>query len=1089
MSQNLEAQRKHKLMSRITESSVEEFAIELLEGLGYEYMAGPDIAPDGERAERKSFEDVLLLDRLRKAVEAINPTIPSGAREDAIKQIQRLNFPELIANNEAFHRMLTEGIKVTYQKDGVERGDLVRLVDFTNLEDNEFLVVNQFTVVQNNINKRPDLILFVNGIPLVVIELKNPADEQATIHSAFRQTQTYKEMISNLFYYNCFIVISDGLEAKAGSISYDYTHFMAWKSINGKKDESYLISQLETLIKGMLNRKTLLDIIRHFIVFDKSRREDKETGITSIQTVKKLAYYHQYFAVNKAVESALRASGYFIGREYNSQRAKESPENFGLNSVNTQPLGDRKGGVIWHTQGSGKSLSMVFFAGKIILTLDNPTILVITDRNDLDDQLYDTFAASKQLLRQDPVQAQDREHLKELLNVASGGVVFTTIQKFQPEEGNVYPTLSERKNIIVIVDEAHRTQYGFKAKTVDEIDENGRVIGKKTVYGFAKYMRDALPNATYIGFTGTPIEKEDRNTPAVFGNYVDIYDISQAQDDGAIVKIYYESRLAKIELSDEGKKLVTQLDEELKLDDLAETQKAKAKWTQLEALVGSKERIRQIALDIVTHFEQRQEVFEGKGMIVTMSRRIAADLYSEIIRIRPQWHSDDIRKGAIKVVMTSASSDGPEMSKHHTSKEQRRIFADRMKNHDDEMKLVIVCDMWLTGFDVPCLHTMYLDKPMRGHTLMQAIARVNRVYKDKPGGLIVDYLGIASDLKEALSFYAESGGRGDPAVLQEQAVKVMLEKLEVVSQMFHGFDFKPYFTSDTSTKLSIILSSEEHILGLENGKKRYIDEVTALSKAFSIAIPHEKAMAIKDEVAFYQAVKARLVKFDITGTGKTSEEIETTIKQVIDQALVSDKVIDIFDAAGMKKPDISILSEEFLLEVRNMEHKNIALEVLKKLLNDEIKSRSKKNLVQSRTLMEMLEASINRYHNKAITAAEVIEELIKLSKEIKEMDKEPEELGLSDYEYAFYTAIADNKSARELMQKEKLRELAVVLYQKVKENVSIDWTIKESVRAKLKVIVKRTLRQYGYPPDMQAIATETVLKQAVMIADELTQKS
>lgn len=1075
-------------MTRITESSVEEFAIELLEGLGYEYMAGPDIAPDGEKAERKSFEDVLLLDRLRKAVEAINPTIPSEAREDAIKQIQRLNFPELIANNEAFHRMLTEGIKVTYQKDGVERGDLVWLIDFTNLEDNEFLVVNQFTIVQNNINKRPDLILFVNGIPLVVIELKNPADEQATIHSAFRQTQTYKEMISNLFHYNGFIVISDGLEAKAGSISYDYTHFMAWKSIDGKKDESYLISQLETLIKGMLNRKTLLDIIRHFIVFDKSRREDKETGITSIQTVKKLTYYHQYFAVNKAVESALRASGYFIEKEYNSQRAKESPENFGLNSVNTQPLGDRKGGVIWHTQGSGKSLSMVFFAGKIILTLDNPTILVITDRNDLDDQLYDTFAASKQLLRQDPVQAQDREHLKELLNVASGGVVFTTIQKFQPEEGNVYPTLSERKNIIVIVDEAHRTQYGFKAKTVDEIDENGRVTGKKTVYGFAKYMRDALPNATYIGFTGTPIEKEDRNTPAVFGNYVDIYDISQAQDDGAIVKIYYESRLAKIELSDEGKKLVAQLDEELKLDDLAETQKAKAKWTQLEALVGSKERIRQIALDIVTHFEQRQEVFEGKGMIVTMSRRIAADLYSEIIRIRPQWHSDDIRKGAIKVVMTSASSDGPEMSKHHTTKEQRRIFAARMKNPDDEMKLVIVCDMWLTGFDVPCLHTMYLDKPMRGHTLMQAIARVNRVYKDKPGGLIVDYLGIASDLKEALSFYAESGGRGDPAVLQEQAVKVMLEKLEVVSQMFHGFDYKPYFTADTSTKLSIILSSEEHILGLENGKKRYIDEVTALSKAFSIAIPHEKAMVVKDEVAFYQAVKARLVKFDITGTGKTSEEIETTIKQVIDQALVSDKVIDIFDAAGMKKPDISILSEEFLLEVRNMEHKNIALEVLKKLLNDEIKSRSKKNLVQSRTLMEMLEASINRYHNKAITAAEVIEELIKLSKEIKEMDKEPEELGLSDYEYAFYTAIADNKSARELMQKEKLRELAVVLYQKVKENVSIDWTIKESVRAKLKVIVKRTLRQYGYPPDMQAIATETVLKQAEMIADELTQK-
>lgn len=719
--------------------------------------------------------------------------------------------------------------------------------------------------------------------------------------------------------------------------------------------------------------------------------------------------------------------------------------------------------------------------------LDNPTILVITDRNDLDNQLFDTFAASKHLLRQDPVQAESREHLKELLNVASGGVVFTTIQKFQPEEGNVYPDLSDRRNIIVIVDEAHRTQYGFNAKTIDEKDDKGNVIGKKTVYGFAKYMRDALPNATYIGFTGTPIEKEDRNTPAVFGNYVDIYDISQAQDDGATVKIYYESRLAKITLSEEGKKLISELDEELEKEDLAEAQKAKAKWTQLEALIGSEGRIRQIAKDIVTHFEQRQEVFEGKGMIVTMSRRIAADLYDEIIKIKPQWHNDELKKGTIKVVMTSASSDGPKMARHHTTKEQRRVLAERMKDPEDELKLVIVCDMWLTGFDVPCLHTMYLDKPMKGHTLMQAIARVNRVYKDKPGGLIVDYLGIASDLKEALSFYADSGGKGDPAVLQEHAVQVMLEKLEIVSQMFHGFDYNRYFTADTSTKLSIILSAEEHILSLENGRKRFIDEVTALSKAFSIAIPHEQAMAVKDEVAFYQAVKARLVKFDTTGTSRTDEEIETAIRQVIDQALVTEKVIDIFDAAGIKKPDISILSEEFLLEVQNMKHKNIALEVLKKLLNDEIKARMKKNLIQSRTLMGMLEDSIKRYHNKVITAVEVIDELIKLSKEIKQMDKEPKEMGLSDYEYAFYTAIADNKSARELMQKETLRELAVVLYERVKQNASIDWTIKESVRAKLRVIVKRTLRQYGYPPDMQVLATETVLKQAEMIADELVQ--
>ncbi|ABE52135.1 type I restriction endonuclease [Methanococcoides burtonii DSM 6242] len=1071
----------------MTESAIEEFAIELLEHQGYQYIYAPDITPDSDTPERERFEDVLLSERLRKSIGRINPTIPADAREDAIRQIQRLNSPELIANNEAFHRMLTEGIKVSYQKDGADRGDLVWLVDFNDPENNEFLVTNQFTVIENNVNKRPDIILFVNGLPLVVIELKNPADENATVRSAFRQLQTYKQAISSLFAYNGFMVISDGLEAKSGSLSAGFSRFMAWKSSDGTVEASPLIGQLETLINGMLNKTTLLDLVRHFIVFEKSKKEDRTTGIITIQTVKKLATYHQYYAVNRAVESTLRASGYAAAKDWQIFGLHhESPESYGLPGVTEQPIGDRKGGVVWHTQGSGKSLSMVFYTGKIVLAMDNPTVVVITDRNDLDDQLFDTFAASKQLLRQEPVQAENRGHLKELLNVASGGVVFTTIQKFQPEEGNVYPKLSDRRNIIVIADEAHRTQYGFKAKTIDIKDEQGNVIGQKIVYGFAKYTRDALPNATYLGFTGTPIEKTDVNTPAVFGNYVDIYDISQAVEDGATVKIYYESRLAKIILSKEGKKLVSELDEELEKENLAETQKAKAKWTQLEALIGSEGRIRQIAQDIVTHFEQRKEVFEGKGMIVAMSRRIAADLYDEIIKIKPQWHNDDFKKGEIKIVMTSASSDGPKISKHHTTKEQRRALAERMKDPEDELKLVIVRDMWLTGFDVPCLHTMYIDKPMKGHTLMQAIARVNRVYKDKPGSLVVDYLGIASDLKEALSFYSDSGGKGDPAVLQESAVQLMLEKLEIVSQMFHGFSYEHYFAADTSTKLSIILAAEEHILGLENGKKRYIDEVTALSRAFSIAIPHEEAMDVKDEISFYQAIKARLVKFDSTGTGKTDEEIETAIRQVIDQALVTEQVIDVFDAAGIKKPDISILSEDFLLEVQNMEHKNIALEVLKKLLNDEIKARVKKNLVQSKSLMEMLEDSIKKYHNKVITAAEVIEELIELSKEIKRMDKEPLEMGLSEFEYAFYTAIADNDSARELMQKEKLRELAVVLFDKIKQNASIDWTIKESVRAKLKVIVKRTLRQYGYPPDLQALATETVLKQAELITDEIT---
>jgi type I restriction enzyme R subunit len=776
--------------------------------------------------------------------------------------------------------------------------------------------------------------------------------------------------------------------------------------------------------------------------------------------VKKLAFYHQYFAVNKAVESVMRA-------------ASEG--------------GDRRGGVIWHTQGSGKSLTMAFLAGKLILKLNNPTIVVITDRNDLDDQLYDTFVACKQLLRQDPVQAQNRDDLKQLLRVTSGGVVFTTMQKFWPEEGNVYPMLSDRRNIVVFVDEAHRTQYGFKARTIDEKDEHGNVIGNKVVYGLAKYLRDALPNATYIGFTGTPIEKEDRNTAVVFGSYVDIYDIAQAQEDGATVKIYYESRLAKIGLTEEGKKLIKELDEDLALEDLSDIQKAK--WTQLEALIGSRERLRQIAQDIVTHFEERQKVFEGKGMIVTASRRIAADLYGEIVRLRPEWHDNDIKKGAIKVVITSSSADGPDIAKHHTTKEQRRVLAERMKDPKDDLKLVIVCDMWLTGFDVPCLHTMYLDKPMKGHTLMQAIARVNRVYKDKPGGLIVDYLGVAADLKEALAFYSESGGRGDPVMLQEEAVKVMKEKLEVVSQMFHGFDYKSYFTADTSKKLSIILAAEEHILGLEDGKERFIDQVTALSKAFSIAVPHEEAMTVKDEVASYQAVKSRLSKFDRDGGRRDGEDLETVVKQVIDQALVTEPVVDIFDAAGIKKPDISILSEEFLMEVKNMQHKNIALETLKKLLNDEIKARSKTNLVHSKTLMEMLENSIKRYQNKIITAAEVIEELIELAKKIKETDRIPAEMGLTDYEYAFYTAIADNESAKELMGKETLRELAVVLYEQVKRNASIDWTIKESARAKLRVVVKRTLRRYGYPPDMQELATETVIKQAEMIADELAQAS
>ncbi|MBE2198929.1 MAG: type I restriction endonuclease subunit R [Anaerolinea sp.] len=1104
---------------KLTEDAIEHLAIDRLAAEGYSYLYGPDIAPDGSLPERASYEDVLLLGRVQAAVARLNPTIPPNARLDALRQLQRLNAPDLIANNEAFHRLLTEGIPVTYQKDGSPRGDLVWLVDFAHPEANEYLAVNQFTVIENGVNKRPDVVLFINGLPLVVLELKNAADENATILAAFKQLQTYKAAIPSLFTYNSLLVISDGLDARAGSLSAAYSRFLAWKTVDGRTEASPQIPQIETLIRGMLNSRTLLDLIRHFTVFEKSKKEDLHTGIVTIATDKKIAAYHQYYAVNKAVESTLRAAGdlrldqsprlVLSNAEglVQSGLVKEDPAAYNLPSVANQPTGDRKAGVVWHTQGSGKSLSMVFYTGKIVQILNNPTILVITDRNDLDDQLFDTFAASRQLLRQEPVQADSRDHLKTLLKVASGGVVFTTIQKFQPDEGNIYETLSERPNIVVIADEAHRTQYGFAAKTIDEKDAAGNVIGKKIVYGFAKYLRDALPNATYLGFTGTPIEKADVNTPAVFGNYVDIYDIAQAVEDGATVRIYYESRLAKIELDEEGRELVRKLDKDLAEAELVEAEaspstgsgdfsQAKARWTQLAALVGSPARLKNVAQDIVTHFEQRQEVFEGKGMIVTMSRRIAADLYREIVALRPDWHHPDLGKGTVKVVMTAVSSDGPEIALHHTHKEQRRKLAERMKTPDDPLKIVIVRDMWLTGFDVPSLHTMYIDKPMKGHNLMQAIARVNRVYKDKPGGLIVDYLGIAADLKEALAFYSDSGGRGDPAQVQEQAVALMLEKLEVVSQMFaprldhssrmvqSGFPYENYFHANTAQKLSLILAAEDFILGLPDGKRRYIHEVTALSQAFALAVPHDEALDVKDEVAFFQAVKARLVKFD-GGNGRSDAEIETAVRQVIDQALVSNQVIDIFDAAGIKKPDISILSEEFLLEIQGMEHKNIALETLKKLLSDEIKARAKKNLVQSKKLLEMLEDALKRYHNKAITSAQVIDELIHLGKDIRDSDSEAAAMGLTDFEYAFYTAVANNDSARQLMQQAQLRELAVVLTERVRANTSIDWTIKESVRSKLRVIVRRTLRQYGYPPDMQKLATDTVLKQAELIAEEL----
>jgi type I restriction enzyme R subunit len=1078
-------------MKPITENIIEQSTIEILQSQGWEYLPGLAIAPGAEQAERESFEQIILVDRLRKALATLNPDIPIDAREAAIQKIQRIHSPDLLHNNEEFHRLLVEKVKIPYQKSGYESSHEVALVDFGHPENNQFMVINQYTIIENNQTKRLDVLLFVNGIPMVVIELKNATDENADIISAFRQIQTYKATIPGLFTFNSVCIISDGLECKAGSVSADISRYMAWKSADGIKDASRFRPQLETLLKGMLQPSVLLDLICNFIVFEKIKKEDIKTGLIQIQTEKKLAAYHQYYAVNKAVQSTIVASG-----------------------VN----GDRRGGVVWHTQGSGKSISMVFYSGKLITSpeMQNPTIVLITDRNDLDDQLFDTFAASVQLLRQEPVQAENREHLKALLKVASGGIIFTTIQKFFPEDNkSFYDQLSDRKNIVVIADEAHRTQYGFKAKLIDEKDkETKEAIGKRIAYGFAKYMRDALPNATYIGFTGTPIESTDVNTPAVFGQYVDIYDISQAVADGSTVRIYYEGRLAKVNLDEEGKRLIEEFDQELEEDeDTTGSQKAKSKWTKLEAIVGNEERIKNLARDIVTHFELRQQVFSGKAMIVTMSRRIAVELYNDIVTIKPEWHNEDILKGSVKVVMTSSSSDGPVLQKHHTTKNQRSALADRFKDPDDNLKLVIVVNMWLTGFDAPCLHTLYIDRLMRGHNLMQAIARVNRVFRDKPGGLVVDYLGIATNLKKALSFYSIAGGRGEPSLDLEKAIEAMLEKLEVVRQMFYensksykdiiveepqayyenypgvGFDYNRFFSADARNKLSIILQAEEHILGLKDGKARFIREVTLLSQAFALSVPHEEAMAIKDEVALFQAVKSRLIKFEVTGKGKSYAEIETAIKQIINEALSSDKVVDIFDAAGIEKPEISgleVLSDEFLLEVKGMKHQNLAFELLKKILSDEIKTRLKTNLVRSRKLLEMLEGAIKRYQVNLLSTAEIIQELIQIAREIKASDQRAKDLGLKEEEIAFYDALETNDSAIKVLGDDTLRIIAHEIADKVKANATIDWTIRESARARLMVIVKRTLTKWGYPPDRQAKAIDTVLKQAELMADFFT---
>lgn len=1049
-------------MTKLCESAVEEMAIEELQSLGYTYISGIDLAPDALNPERNSYGDILLMRRLQAAMSKLNPIIPADVIQGAARKLSRIATSNMLADNEEFHKMLVDGVPVEYRKGSDIKGDYVHVVDFENPLNNEFLVVNQYTIVQNNNNKRPDVLLFVNGIPLVIFELKNPADENATCHKAFDQLQAYKLAIPGLFTFNEICVISDGLEAKAGSLTASYSRFSAWKTKDGIKEAPKHADELSTLIHGLCTPATLIDYLQSFVTYEKTQSEDKVTHIIKVETAKKIAAYHQYYAVNKAVASTIEA-------------AKRG--------------GTKKAGVIWHTQGAGKSLSMVFFTGKIVQSLNNPTILVINDRNDLDDQLFDTFADNSSLLRQPPKQAEKRDGpdgLKSLLKVASGGIIFSTIQKFFPDDGgSIHELLSVRDNIIVIADEAHRTQYGFNAKLRD-IKENGKVIGQHIAYGFAKYIRDALPNATFIGFTGTPVEKQDANTPAVFGNYIDIYDIAQAVEDKVTVRIFYESRLAKVNLTEEGRQLVEQFDTEL--DDVGEADEAtaaKMKWAKLEAIVGNEDRIRTLANDIVTHFEERQNVFEGKALIVAMSRRIAVILYDAIIKLRPEWHSDDLNKGVIKVVMTSSSSDGAAIQKHHTTKAQRKALALRLKDEDDPLKIVIVRDMWLTGFDVPCLNAIYIDKPMKDHNLMQAIARVNRVFKDKPGGLIVDYIGIATNLKKALGFYAESGGKGVPAETHQKAVEIMLEKIEVVRGILHGFDYSKFFSTVVKDKLSLILQAEDFILGVDDGKNRYIREVSLLGQAYALAKPDPATFTNAEEIAFFQAVKARLTKFETGGTDR-DESYDSVIRNIVNSAIATDQVVDIFSAAGLEKPDLSILSEEFLKEIEGMKYKNVAIELLKKLLSDEIKLRSKHNFAKSKSLMELLDGAIKRYQNNLLTTAEIIEELIRIAREINATDKRGQDMGLSEDELAFYDALETNDSAVKVLGDEQLREIAREIADKVRKNATIDFAIKETARARIMVIVRRILNRYGYPPDKQPAAIDLVMKQAENLADVWT---
>ena len=1041
-------------MSGFIESTVEGATLAWVESLGWSVAHGPDIAPDTLNAERTDYGQVVLEQRLRDSLARFNPDLPAEALDDAFRKLTRPEGTTLATHNRAFHRLLVDGVTVEYHEaDGAIRGAQARVLDFDDPTNNDWLSVNQFTVVENKHERRPDIVLFVNGLPLGVIELKNPADEEATIWTAWQQIQTYKAELPTLFSMNAALIVSDGVEARIGTLTAGREWFKPWRTISGESLADPHLPQLQVMLEGVCEHRRFLTLVRDFIVF-----EDDGSGAL----VKKMAGYHQFHAVGVAVAETLRAAEL-------SQTDGRLEEKAILQEPGRKPggaPGDRRIGVIWHTQGSGKSLSMAFYAGRIIreLAMANPTIVVLTDRNDLDNQLFGTFSRCRELLRQPPVQAASRTDLRVKLAVESGGVIFTTIQKFFPEEkGDTHPALSQRRNIVVIADEAHRSQYDF-------------------IDGFARHMRDALPKASFVGFTGTPIELRDANTRAVFGDYISIYDIQRAVEDQATVPIYYESRLAKLAL-DEGEKptIDPEFEEATEGEEVERKEKLKTRWAQLEAIVGTEKRLKLVARDIVAHFEERLEALDGKAMVVCMSRRICVTLYRELVRLRPEWHHEDDDKGRLKVVMTGAASDPPDWQPLIRNKPRREALAKRFRDAGDPLQIVLVRDMWLTGFDAPSLHTMYVDKPMRGHGLMQAIARVNRVFKDKPGGLVVDYLGLAHELKRALATYTESGGTGKTALDQEEAVAVMLEKYEICGGLFHGFDRSKWTTGTPQERLGLLPAAQEHILAQENGKDRCVQSVRELSQAFALSVPHEDAIRIRDDVAFFQAVQSVLAK-RASVDARPEEELDHAVRQIISRAVASEGVIDIFAAAGLEKPDLSILSEEFLDEVRGMPQRNLAVELLQKLLKGEVATRRRKNVVQARSFAQMLEQTLRRYQNRAVEAAQVIEELIQLARELREATARGEKLGLSEDELAFYDALETNDSAVQVLGDETLRAIARELVETVRGNVTIDWTLRENVRANLRRLVKRTLRRYGYPPDKQEKATRTVLEQAEVLS-------